>query len=135
MTLPVRAALQPETIVSRWVDAFNARDLDGMLDCLAVGVDFHPLRLGGLNASYRGHDGVRDWFAQLRRQHQEHRIVISEARCVGSDQVLAVGSLSLAGMPDIGPFCGLHRFADRLIVTVHHYLTDPEMIEQLGLIP
>ena len=69
MSLPV--AQVPERVVSRWVDAFNARDLDGMLACLAADVDLHPLRLSGLRASYRGHDGVREWFAQLKRLRHE----------------------------------------------------------------
>jgi len=38
-------------------------------------------------------------------------------------------------VPDIGPFCGLHRLAGGLIVAAHHYLTDPDMIEYLGLVP
>ena len=134
MLLQAEVFASAETIVSRWIDAFNARDLDGMLECLAVAVDFHPLRLGGLNPSYRGHDGVREWFTQLRHQHHCYRITVSEARRVGDDQVLAVGSLCVAGVPDVGPFCGLHRFADGRITTMHHYVTDPDMIEQLGLI-
>ena len=54
---------------------------------------------------------------------------------MGDDQVLAVGSLCVAGVPDVGPFCGLHRLAHGRITTMHHYVTDPDMIEQLGLIP
>jgi hypothetical protein len=38
----VPVAQVPEGIVSRWVKAFNARDLDGMLACLAEDVDFTP---------------------------------------------------------------------------------------------
>jgi ketosteroid isomerase-like protein len=131
----VRVAQIPEQVVSRWVDAFNRRDLDGMLACLGAEVLFHPLRLSGPAASYHGHDGAREWFAQLRRLRHEHRVVLSEARAVGEDQVIAVGSLGLAGEPDIGPFCGLHRLAGGRIVAAHHYLTDPDMIEYLGLVP
>ena len=125
----------PETIVSRWVEAFNARDLDGMLVLLDVRVAFHPLRLIGLRGSYGGHDGVREWFAQLTRLRHELRIVLSDARGVGEGQVFAAGSLSLAGGPDIGPFCALHRLDGGLIVAAYHYLSDPDMIERLGLIP
>lgn len=125
----------PETIVVRLVEAFNARDLDGMLRLVDPAVVFHPLRLGGLRGPYRGHDGVREWFAQLERLRQEHRIVLSEARSVGDGQVFAAGSLSLRGEPDVCPFCALHRLDGGLIVAAHHYLTDPDMIERLGLIP
>ena len=124
-----------ERIVSSWVDAFHERDLDQMLGCLSSQVDFHPLRLGGIGASYRGHEGVRRWFAQLRHSRHEHRIVISHVQGVGEDWVLATGFLSLAGEPNISTFCAVHRIADGVIATAHHYLTDPEMIEYLGLIP
>ena len=116
------------------VDAFNGRDLDGTLACLGAEVRFDPLRLSGLAASYQD-AGVRVWLVQLRRLRHEHRIVVSDARAVGEEQAIAVGSLSLAGEPDIGPFCGLHRLAGGLIVAAHHYLTEPDMIEYLGLVP
>ena len=54
-----------ETVLTQWVEAFNARNLDGMLSCLSVGVEFHPLKLGGARDCYHGHRGVREWFAQL----------------------------------------------------------------------
>jgi len=124
-----------EMIVSRWVDAFNARDLDGILAALAENVEFHPLRLSGIAASYGGHDGVREWFTRLRRLRHEYRIVVHEARETSEGRVFASGSLSLAGKPDIGPFCAVHRLDGGRIVIAHQYLTDPDMIESLGLIP
>jgi ketosteroid isomerase-like protein len=127
-------AERSETIVVRWVDAFNARDLDLMLALLAPDVDFHPLRLSGLASRYRGHGGVQEWFRRSRRLRHEHQIVLSEVRDVGQ-RVFAAGSLSLGGEPDTGPFCALHRVRDGLIVAVRQYLTDPDMIERLGLIP
>jgi len=135
VSLSLSARQLPESVVSRWVDAFNARDLDGMLGCVAANVDFHPLRLSGIAASYRGHDGVQEWFARLRQLRHEVRIVLHETREVGQDRVLAAGSLSLAGDSNVGSFCALHQLDGDLIVAVHQYLTDPEMIESLGLIP
>ncbi len=131
----VPSPVSQETIVSRWVDAFNARDLDGIVGVLAGNVDFHPLRLPGIAASYRGHDGVREWFTRLRYLHHEYRIVVRETQELGDGRVFATGSLSLAGESDIGPFCALHRLDRGLIVAAHQYLTDPDMIESLGLIP
>lgn len=133
MNLPT--PVSQEAIVSRWVDAFNARDLDGILAGLADDVDFHPLRLSGIAASYRGHDGVQEWFTRLRHLRHEYRIVLHEARELGEDRVFASGSLSLAGESDIGPFCALHWLDGALIVAAYQYLTDPDMIESLGLIP
>lgn len=121
-------------IVSRWVDAFNARDLEAMLADLAADVDFRPLRLSGIAASYRGQDGVREWFAQLTELRHEHRIALHEARELAEGRVFAAGSLSLAGVSDLGPFWALYRFDGELIVAAAQYLTDPDMVEPLGLI-
>jgi ketosteroid isomerase-like protein len=129
------AAARSETVVERWVDAFNARDLDGMLACLAVQVEFHPLRLGGLSGCYHGHDGVREWFMNLRRSRQDHPIVLHTTRDVGSGLILATGCLHVHGEADVGSFCAMNRIAAGLITAAHHYLSDVQMIERLGLIP
>ena len=128
-TAPARDA------IVRWVDAFNGRDLEGMLARFHPEVRFHPLRLVGLDGSYRGHDGVRRWFVRRTQLRHEHVLVLSDVHGAGDDQVLAVGALTLAGDFEVAPFCALHRIADGLIVAAHHYLTDPDMLERLGLVP
>ncbi len=42
-----RTAPARDAIVARWVDAFNDRDLEGMLARCHPEVRFHPLRLAG----------------------------------------------------------------------------------------
>lgn len=124
-----------QTIVSRSVEAFNARDLDAILAGLARDVEFHPLRLSGIAATYRGHDGVREWLTRLKQLRHEYRIVLHDVRETGDGGVFASGSLSLGGEPGIWPFCALYQLDGELIVAAHEYLTDPEMIDSLGLIP
>jgi ketosteroid isomerase-like protein len=128
-------APRSEAIVVRWVEAFNARDLDGMLACLANDVEFRPLRLSGVSGCYRGHDGVREWFTRLRRWRQDHPIVIHGTRAVGEAYVLVTGAIRLDGESDIGSFCAVNWIDDGLILAAHHYLSDADMIERLGLIP
>ena len=127
-------ALSPDALVTRWVDAFNARDLEGMLARLCPEVRLHPLRVGGIDGSYRGHDGVRRWFARLTRLHHKHHIAVSDVHCAGDGKVLAVGALTLGEDFEIASFCALHRIADELIVAAHHYLTDADMLERVGLV-
>jgi SnoaL-like domain len=124
----------PERIACRWVEAFNARDLAGMLACLDRGVAFFPVRLSGIESCYRGHAGVRCWFDQLRRHDYAFTISLSDVQDLGDGRVCASGSLSLCEDRDIVPFCGLHRVANGVTISAHHYLSDREMIEQLGLL-
>ena len=105
-----------------------------MLECLAGRVDFHPLRLNGCRAAYIGHDGVMEWWAQLHRGQPDHQIILTGARHASDGRVLASGMLSLAGEAAIGPFCALHSLENGLIVSAHHYLSDPDMIEHVGLL-
>ncbi len=121
--------------MSLWVDAFNVQDLDGMLAHLSEDVDFHPLRLSGLRSFYRGHDGVREWFRRQQSLRHDCRITVTETREVGDGRVFVSGLLGMGGGLAIGPVCGLHRVDGGLIVAARHYLTDPDMIERLGLIP
>jgi hypothetical protein len=128
-------ALSSDVLVRQWVDAFNARDLDGMLARLDPEVRLHPLRLRGLDGSYRSRDGVQRWFARLTQLRHEHVIILSDVHGSQDDQVLAVGSLRLVGNFEIAPFCAVYRIAGGLIAAAHHCLSDPDMLEHLGLIP
>ena len=128
-------AQHSETIVVEWVEAFNARDLDRMLACLANEVEFRPLRLSGVSGCYRGHDGIREWFTRLRRWRQDHPIIIHGTRAVGDAHVIVTGAICLDGESHIGSFCAVNRIDDGLILAAHHYLSDADMIERLGLIP
>ncbi len=130
-----RNQVPPAAIVVRWVQAFNARDLDAMLACLAEEVDLHPLRLGGAAVRYLGHAGVREWFDRLAHASIDYRIVLEQARDLGGGKVSASGSLSFGEDLDIGPFCALHRVQRGLIVDLRQYVSEPDMIERVGLIP
>jgi hypothetical protein len=105
-----------------------------MLARLDLAVRFHPLRVGGCDGSYRGHDGVRRWFARGTQLHHEHRIAVSDVHGGGDGEVLAVGALMLAGGFGLEPFWALHRIADELIVAAYHYLIDRDMLERVGLV-
>jgi len=109
----MRVARLSEMLVRRLIEAFNARDLDGVLACSAKGVDLRPLRLSGLAGRYHGHEGVREWFVQLQVLGYEHQIALTETRDVGEGTLLATGSLSLGGEDRTAPFCGVHHIRAR----------------------
>jgi SnoaL-like domain len=122
-----------EATVRCWFDAFNARDLDPMLACMHAQVDFHPLRLHGLDSSYHGHDGVRAWFDQLVQLEHRHRVELDEVRAGNDGQLIAIGTLSVADPSGPSSFWALENFAEGTISAAHHYLTDPKILNEGGL--
>jgi ketosteroid isomerase-like protein len=113
-----------EATVWRWFDAFNSRDLKGMLACMHPNVDFHPLRLPGVIGDYHGHEGLREWFSTLQRMAHEHRIELSETSSLGEGRVIAAGALVDAGGAGRSSFWALERLEAGLIVSERHHLSD-----------
>jgi hypothetical protein len=128
------SALGPKALVLRWVNAFNARNLDALISCLHAEVDFHPLKLLGIDRSYRGHEGVRVWFSRLDALHYRHRIELAEVREGGRGHLLAVGTLSVPGHGSVVPFCASHWIKDDLIALVRQYPRDPDFVEGGALV-
>lgn len=124
----------PTETVSRWVNGFNTRDVQGMLSCLDPEVHLHPLKFAGLDSSYHGHDGIRRWFTQLCRSRQAYSIELLYVRVVNDGQVIAVGVLNVGEAPGIASFCALHRLDRELILTARHYLTEPDTLKRIGLL-
>lgn len=127
------AAPTSEAIVTSLVDAFNARDLEAMLACLDPEVNLHPLKLGGFDRAYHGHDAVRLWFAGLAQLRLVYLIQLEDVHVQGDGQVIALGSVGL-GQGPIAPFGAVHRLAGGLIVGARQYLSDPELLAILGVI-
>ncbi len=122
----------PQTLVSKWVESFNSRDLKGMLDCMSAEVRFYPLRLGGLDRYYRGHDGVRGWFERMVELSHQHRIELHNIRGEPDGEVIAIGELRLEDQPDATRFWAREKVANGQIVVAHHYLTDPDIFHGIA---
>jgi SnoaL-like domain len=127
------SALGRKALVLRLVNAFNARNLDGLIACLHPEVDFYPLRLIGIDRSYRGHSGVRCWFDRLDELRYRHRIELSEIREARRGQLLASGALHVAEYGSVAPFCATHWVRGGLIVLARHYPRDPDLVEGIDL--
>lgn len=124
--------IAPEAVVLRWIDFFNLRDLEGMLECMSEEVRFYPLRLGGLDHCYRGHDGVRAWFERMREHRHAHRIAVHSLRSEPDGEVVAIGELHLDEGADPTRFWARDQVEDGAIAVAHHYLTDPEIFESIA---
>lgn len=119
----------PQALVSQWIESYNARDLDGMLSCMSAEVRFYPLRLDGLERYYRGHDGVRSWFARLNELRHRYRLDLRNIRGEHDGEVVAIGELRFEGDPDPARFWARNQVEDGAIAIAHHYLTDPDVLD------
>ena len=131
-TSDLATAPTAEAIVTRWIEAFNARDLDGMLTCAATRVELRPLRLNGVERVYRGHDGVRRWFAQLDTGVGQHRVSVAHTRRLAGNALCVAGVVDMPGVPAVSPFWGLYRLDAAGIVVARHYLSDVDITKDLG---
>jgi len=128
------ATQSSEAIVSRWFEAFNHRDLEGMLAQFDPEIEFQPLRFPGIAHSYSGHDGICCWFETVVEASHLHRIDAHEFSRTDDDRVLASGSVNLATVGGIAPFSGLYSIESDLIVAVVHYFTPADVLDRLGMI-
>ena len=76
-------------LTRRAFQAFNDRDLDTVLAGLHDEVEAFP-RLAAVEGGYRGHDGVRRWWAQLLGGFPDVHVEILEVRDLGEFIVLAL---------------------------------------------
>lgn len=77
----MKAAL--ERFIHRAFDAFNARDVDGILRGLDPDVRWGPPIGGPGGTRYRGHEGVRRWLAELADVWADARMDIEEIQALG----------------------------------------------------
>jgi ketosteroid isomerase-like protein len=82
-------------IVRRAFAAFTLRDVDSLLELMHEDVEFLPegtTSLIGQTASYRGHQGIRDYFDDVARVWLELRVIPARYRSDGP-YVMVLGSV------------------------------------------
>ena len=83
-------------IVRAIYTAFARRDIDGMLEFLAPDCELHlegTARAAGREGPYRGHDGMRDYFADVERLWDELVLHAEDYRAVPGS-VIVIGHIT-----------------------------------------
>lgn len=81
--------------------AFNARDIDALLDRMDPDIEWRPLR-SETEGAFHGHDGIRAWVAETEELFERSEATIESAHWEG-EAVLAEGSISLEGKASGAP--------------------------------
>jgi ketosteroid isomerase-like protein len=127
------AGVEAALLAKRYVDSYNDRDLDAMLGVLDENVVTYPLPLFGFGP-YRGHAGVREWWAEMEGSRAQYEVVVREVRQIGPDRVAVLGELHSGSGMLLGPWAVLVEISNGLIVESHSYLIDADTLVELGLL-
>jgi ketosteroid isomerase-like protein len=120
----------------RAIDCYNRRDLEAMLEMWHPEAEWYPFtaQVEGDDA-YQGHEGLRQWWANVDATFEELEASIEEVRDLG-DAVLAVGHLSArfrSGVTLDTEIGWLTRYRDGLGVWGRAYQSHAEALEAAGL--
>jgi ketosteroid isomerase-like protein len=116
-------------VIRRVFDAFERRDVDALLDLMHPKVEFFAptATLAHEGTSYRGHEGIRSYFADVERLWEELRVTPAEYRSEG-DRVLVLGQLHVRGAVGYlaeSPAGWLWRLENGKVIHGHVY-TNPD---------
>jgi ketosteroid isomerase-like protein len=106
-------------VTRRAFEAFDRRDVDGVLALCDPEVEFHAVtgELAAGGEPYRGHEGIRRYFADAERVWEELRMTPRDFRAVG-DHVVVLGRVYARGGGRIvdSPTGWVWRIRDGLLV-------------------
>jgi ketosteroid isomerase-like protein len=120
----------------RGVAAYNRGNVEPMVEVSHPEIEWYPLSAeveGGV--CFRGHEGLRHWFANLHATFEEFEASVDEVRDLG-DFVLALGGVHLRFRTGgiLNTEAGyLSRFRDALAVWARMYPSHTAALEAAGL--
>ena len=82
-------AVENVELARRAYDAINRGDLEGFVSLIDPDVEFGSLIAEAEGKTYRGHDGVRQWWGDVAQALGGLDFQVHEIRAVGEDGVLA----------------------------------------------
>ncbi len=123
----------------RFVDAFNCRDAEAMVEVVDAGVEWRPaapVALGGEATVYRGHPGISEGLRDLHDSFAEVQIEVSEFREVG-DRVVGTGRIRTRGRGSGAEFDSIFgaviEFKDGKATRIRSYLDPGDALEAARL--
>jgi ketosteroid isomerase-like protein len=128
---PAPAAVPEPLLGRRWVEGFNARDADALVDLCHPDIAYYPSVLTNQEQlTYHGHQGVRDWIAAVVAADSSFDVRTTEVSFLPSGKLLVAGEI-LVGDCTACPFSMVATIADGKIIEGRAYLSEPAMVARL----
>ncbi len=118
-----------------FVDAHNRRDFEALCALTDPEIAFHPTSLTGGERIYRGHEGLRRWVDHLHESKIVHRAQIRELRVLDENRLMILTNVLVDGELVTEAAMLTRLTDDGAIAEIHAYLSDEEMLKQVGLLP
>jgi ketosteroid isomerase-like protein len=125
-----------EELARRAYAAFSSGDWDGLVELVDPDVEFTSLLLEAEGGTYRGHDGLREYFEALRGVFGDWRSEILGMREFGETSVIqsrAVGTAEASGVKLEQEFWQAVRVRDGRVVWWKFCRTEDEALEAVRL--
>jgi ketosteroid isomerase-like protein len=124
-------------IAKRWVDAFNRRDLDALMESTVADFAFLPAMADTIEGnSFQRREGMEAYFGDIDSAWEELRVIYDEYRDVG-DRVLALGRIEGRGRGSGAvvetPQGAVMDFRDGKVSSARSYLDPGEALRCVGL--
>jgi hypothetical protein len=124
-----------EEIAQSFIDAFNRRDAEALVALADPAIDFHPTQLSGQRGGYRGHEGLRRWVEDLLAATVQHQVRVREVRVLDERRFLILSEV-LVEDEVRSPSAMLTQLNETgLIAEARAFLSDEEMLREIGLLP
>jgi ketosteroid isomerase-like protein len=126
-------------VIRRLFDAFTRRDVDATLELMAPEIVFFAptATLAHEGTSYRGHEGIRSYFADIDRLWEDLQVMPDEYRAEG-DKVLVLGQIHARGAVGYladSPAGWLWELADGKVTHGHVYTKLEDAFRDAGIEP
>ena len=123
----------------RAIDAYNRRDVDGLLETLDPEVEWYSalmVPMGGKATVFRGYEGIRELFRDLDEVLDDWHAEYPEIRDLG-DRIVAIGWVRTrgrgSGAETESPIGTVSDIKDGKAIRIRTYLDADEALEAAGL--
>jgi ketosteroid isomerase-like protein len=121
----------------RFVEAFSARDVEGLVALCDQQVEFHPLFAAIGDTVYRGRELLRRWYRDLQDMWGEEMRIEAQAYFDLGERTLAFNVLHgrgrQSGVKVAMRYAQVMRWRDGLIVDFKAYTDREDALHELGL--
>ena len=112
----------------------SRRDADALVEITHPDIAFYPTKVLRNDDLYSGHDGLRQWIADIATAPMAITERITDVRPGHAGHVVALGHVVVRGKPT-SPFALVMSLRAEKVAEAHAYLSDEAQLKRIGRLP